>query len=70
MMKNMGSADRVLRVLVALVVAALILTGVVNGLWAWILGILAVVFVLTASISVCPLYLPFGIRTNKAPAKS
>jgi len=70
MMKNMGSADRVLRVLVALVVGGLILTGTVSGVWAWVLGILAVVFVLTASVSACPLYMPFGIRTNKAPAKS
>jgi len=67
MKKNMGSADRVLRVLVALVVGGLIVTGSVAGMWAWILGILAIIFVLTASVGVCPMYMPLGLRTNKTP---
>lgn len=67
MKKNMGSADRVLRVLVALVVGGLIVTGTLVGIWAWILGILAVVFVLTASVSVCPMYTVLGLRSNKTP---
>jgi hypothetical protein len=40
-------------------------TNVISGTTAIILGILAIVFALTAFISFCPLYLPFGIHTGK-----
>lgn len=64
MKANMGTADRVVRVVVAAVVAGLILTDVVQGVLAIVLGVLAAVFVLTSAVSVCPLYLPFGISTR------
>ncbi len=60
----MGSADRVIRVIVAVVVAALIATGQVSGILAIVLGVLAGVFVLTSLVSTCPLYMPFGISTR------
>jgi hypothetical protein len=68
MTANMGTIDRVVRVVVALVVAGLILTGVVQGVLAIILGVLATVFVLTSVISFCPLYRPFGISTCGRPS--
>ncbi|MEM9666987.1 MAG: DUF2892 domain-containing protein, partial [Bacteroidota bacterium] len=72
MKKNMGSIDRVVRVLVAVLVGVLYLTGQISGTAALILGALAVVFVLTSVVSVCPLYLPFKLstrgRADKAPA--
>jgi hypothetical protein len=66
MQANMGTIDRVVRVLVAVVVAALIITGQIGGVLAIILGILAAVFVLTSVVGFCPLYAPFGIRTCAA----
>jgi hypothetical protein len=63
MKKNMGTADRVIRVTVALVILGLYFSGVINGTLAVILLILAFVFVLTSLVSVCPLYLPFGLST-------
>ena len=69
MTKNMGSADRIIRTLLAIVFGILILTGQVEGTLAIILGILAVVFLLTSAISVCPLYLPFKISTCKQAEK-
>lgn len=63
MTPNMGGADRAIRVVIAVIVAALILTGQVSGWLAIVLGVLAAVFVLTSVISFCPLYVPFGIRT-------
>lgn len=63
MKKNMGTTDKVIRILVAVVVGVLYFTNVISGTLAIILGILAVVFVLTSFISFCPLYLPFGIST-------
>ena len=62
--QNMGSIDRVVRVVVALVVAGLIVTGQVSGVLAIVLGVFAAVFVLTSLVSFCPLYLPFGISTR------
>jgi len=61
----MGTADKAIRILIAVVIAALYFTNVISGTLAIILGILAVVFVLTSFISFCPLYLPFGINTSK-----
>lgn len=61
----MGTADKAIRILIAVVIAALYFTNVISGTLAIILGILAVVFVLTSFISFCPLYLPFSINTSK-----
>jgi hypothetical protein len=65
MKKNMGSADRIIRILVAVVIAILYFTNQINGTTAIILGVLAVIFVATSFMSFCPLYLPFGISTRK-----
>ena len=59
----MGTADRVIRGVLALTFIALILTNVVSGIWATILGILALVFIVTSFISFCPLYTLFKFST-------
>ncbi len=61
----MGSADRVIRVMLAAIIAYLYFTNVVTGTLGLVLIILAGVFVLTSFISFCPLYAPFGIKTCK-----
>jgi len=63
MKKNMGSADRIIRVLLAIVAAVLYFTGTISGTVGIILLVLAGVFVLTSLISFCPLYAPFGLKT-------
>ena len=63
--KNMGTLDRIIRLSIAAVVAVLYFTGNLSGLAAIILGILALIFVVTSFISRCPLYLPFGLSTRK-----
>jgi len=65
MKKNMGSADRLIRLVVAIVVAILFFTKQITGLAAIILGILAIIFLLTSVVGVCPLYVPFRISTIK-----
>lgn len=65
MTKNMGTVDRVIRTLAALAIAALYFTGRISGVWAVVLGIVAVAFLLTSSVGWCPLYAPFGISTRK-----
>jgi hypothetical protein len=65
MKKNMGSLDKVIRIVIALVILFLYFTQVVSGTLGIILIALSVIFVLTSLISFCPLYLPFGINTCK-----
>lgn len=65
MIKNMGTTDRVIRTILALVVLALYFTGQITGLAAIILGIFAVIFLLTSLIAFCPLYIPLKLSTRK-----
>lgn len=65
MKKNMGTIDKVIRILVAATIAILFFAHLITGTLAIILVALAVIFVLTSLISFCPLYLPFGINTGK-----
>jgi hypothetical protein len=63
MKKNMGSTDKAIRLLAALVIVVLAYTHVISGTLAIVLIILAAVLVITSIISFCPIYLPFGIST-------
>jgi hypothetical protein len=67
MMKtNMGTVDRVLRVVLALIFAVLYFSGTVTGILGIILLVLGGVFLLTSLVSFCPLYVPFKINTRKS----
>lgn len=61
----MGSADRLIRLVVAAVFAGLYFTHTVSGTIGIGLLVLAVIFTLTSVVSFCPLYMPFGINTCK-----
>jgi len=63
MKKNMGSIDRILRVIIAAIVAVLYFSGAISGTLGIVLLVLAGIFILTGLVSFCPLYAPFGIRT-------
>lgn len=63
MKKNMGSADRIIRVLIAAVLAFLYFNGTISGTLGIVAVIAAVVFVATSLISFCPLYPLLGINT-------
>lgn len=63
MKTNMGTADRIIRVIIAAIVGVLFLSGTISGTLGIVLLVLAAVFVLTSLISFCPLYALFGIRT-------
>ncbi|MCA9953964.1 MAG: DUF2892 domain-containing protein [Ardenticatenaceae bacterium] len=65
MKSNMGSTDRIIRVVLAVVVAILYFTNLISGTAAIILGILAIVFLLTSAVGFCPLYAPFKFSTKK-----
>ncbi len=65
----MGTLDRVLRIVAALVVAALYFNHFISGTIAIILLVVAGIFILTSFISFCPLYYPFKISTAKKQVK-
>ena len=65
MVKNMGTVDRVVRIALAVVVAILYFSGAISGIAAIILGIFALVFVVTSFVGFCPLYVPFKFSTRK-----
>ena len=69
MKKNMGNADRIIRFMVAALIAILYFTNLINGTAAVILGIIAIIFIATSFMSFCPLYLPFGIKKKKKSKK-
>ena len=69
MKKNMGTVDRVVRAIFAVVVAILYFSGSISGTAAVILGVLAVIMLLTSISGICPLYGPLGISTMKKEAK-
>jgi hypothetical protein len=69
MKKNMGNTDRMIRILIALIIAGLNYAGILTGTLGMVSLVLAVVFLLTSMISFCPLYLPFGISTTGKSSK-
>lgn len=65
MKKNMGLADRIVRIGIAAIILVLFLTDIVAGTLGIVLLVVALIMVLTSFIKICPLYLPFGISTCK-----
>ena len=59
----MGSTDRIVRTVIAVVIAALYFTNTITGTLGIVLLVLAGVFLLTSLVSFCPLYAPFGLKT-------
>lgn len=70
MKKNMGFADRAIRIVVAIVLTILFFTNVITGIWAILLLAVAIVMAITSFISFCPLYLPFGLNTLRKKVTS
>ena len=65
MKKNMGSADKMIRIILAVVFSVLYFTGTVTGTLGIVLLVLGGVFLLTSVVSFCPLYTILGISTCK-----
>ncbi len=61
----MGNVDKMLRVLIAVVIAVLYWQGIIGGTLAIVLLVFSGVFLLTSLLSFCPLYLIFGLNTCK-----
>lgn len=66
MKKNMGNADKIIRFVLAAIIAVLYFTGTVTGTLSIVLLIVAGVFVVTSLVNFCPLYTLFGLKTCPA----
>lgn len=69
MKKNVGNTDKLIRLVIALAIALLYFFNVISGTAAIVLGIIAVVMVITSLINFCPLYTLFKINTCKKEGK-
>ncbi|MFN4007259.1 MAG: DUF2892 domain-containing protein [Chitinophagaceae bacterium] len=65
MKKNMGSIDKIIRLVVAAVLVYLYYAGIITGTLGVVLLVVAGVFTLTSVVSFCPLYTLLGIKTCK-----
>ncbi|MGV6862569.1 MAG: YgaP family membrane protein [Putridiphycobacter sp.] len=63
MKKNMGNVDKIIRLVVAVILAGLFIMGKIEGVLGYIAVSVAAIFVLTSIIGFCPLYTLFGIKT-------
>lgn len=67
--KNVGSADRIIRIVAGVALIAFALFGPADIAWKWV-GWIGVVPLLTAVLGICPLYSIFGLRTCPMQKKS
>ncbi len=67
--KNVGTIDRVIRILIAVVVGILYFTNVISGTLGIILLVVAGILVLTSLVSICPIYLMLGLSSKKGEKK-
>ena len=65
MNKNLGAADRIIRLIIAAIVAVLFVSNIITGALGIILMVAAGIFALTSIISFCPIYFIFKLKTNK-----
>lgn len=63
MTRNEGNTDRVVRAVLGIVLVALWMLGVTQGVLAIILGVVGAVLIITALVGFCPLYALFGLNT-------
>jgi len=65
MKRNVGTIDKVIRLIAAAIIVVLYFTHVINGTLGIVLLVIAGVLVLTSFVGLCPLYMVLGINTDK-----
>jgi len=65
MKQNMGTLDRLIRFILAVIIGILYFTGQISGTAAIVLGVIAIAFILTSAVGHCPAYTPLKISTKK-----
>jgi len=69
MKHNMTTADRIIRVIIAVIIAILYFSNAIPAAWGLTLMMVSFVFMLTAFINFCPLYTLLGIRRWEKKSK-
>jgi len=69
MTKNMGTTDKMIRIGIALVIALLYWQNIISGTLALVLIGVAVIFLLTSTVSFCPIYKILGISSCPIDSK-
>lgn len=65
MKKNMGQIDKIIRVILAVVIAVLVYFDILTGVAGTVLMVIAILLLLTSLLNFCPLYRIFGYNTCK-----
>ena len=65
MKKNVGSIDKIIRYIIALIAFYVAYKGLVQSPWDYVLYAVAGIMVLTGLIGTCPIFSIFGINLNK-----
>jgi len=65
MKKNVGSADQIIRYILAAILIILYFLKVVPATWGYVFLGLAAVFIITSLFNFCPIWYLFGVKTNK-----
>lgn len=63
MKPNMGSKDRMVRLVLAAALLILHFTGMITGTLGWVALIVAAIFILTSFVRFCPIYAIVGANT-------
>ena len=65
MNSNMGTVDRIFRALIAVVIAILYFTGIIDGTTGIILLVAGGIFLLTSVVGICPIYMALKLSTKR-----
>lgn len=65
MKKNIGTADKGIRILIAVIAALLYFGNVISGIYGYVALAVGIVMLLTALVNFCPLYALLGVRSCK-----
>lgn len=65
MKKNVGNADRIIRIIIAALLVVLYAIGTVTGTVGIILLVLAGILLITSIANICPIWWILGINTRK-----
>jgi hypothetical protein len=65
MKKTVGSTDKIIRYIIAIVAIYVAYSGMVIAPWSYVLYAVAAIMILTGLTGFCPLYSIFGLNTCK-----
>ncbi|RRO24307.1 YgaP family membrane protein [Flavobacteriaceae bacterium 14752] len=65
MLKNVGTLDKRIRIIVALVIAILYFTGLISGTLAYVLIAVGAILLITSLVNFCPLYALLRLNSKK-----